>query len=432
MAAAALLLAACGSSSTSSSSSTGGSASASGGSGSASALLKLACVSGSNLGAGEQIPVGVNVALSGQGAYYGDVMTSAAKLAAGQIKAAGGPDFQIVAKDNQSGVAAAGVQTTRELGQAGVHLAEYSFIGDLGSAFPGIAQYKILSLDGGGGTQKFGQRKPFFYGTRSQPPNDSFAGIALYMKAKFPNVKRVSFIIGDTGAQNVKDSTAILTAALKNIGVSIVDTEVVTYGGTDFSTAVTKIIAANTDMVIEAQYGTDTGYFLKQYRGAGGKLPVFGVDIIPAALKIAGPQASVGYLSAQQYFNPGNPGNAWGEYFVKTWKAAYPGKGAPDFYAADYYQDMFTLWQTVIRTKAAGGNVSSGDDLLKAFTSSLTFPSVAGTPQPGQSCATYSMDPTTHTVTSTTMGIGEVQPDGATVKQVASFNIGGADFKLLG
>lgn len=399
--------------------------------GTASNLLDLACISPDNLGGDLTIPVGINVALSGQGAYYGDVMSSAAKLAAEQIKAAGGPDFQLSIKDHKSGDAAAGVATTREFGDEGIHLALYSYIGVLGSAFDGIEQYKILSLDGGGGTQEFGQGKPFFYGTRSQPPNDGFVGIAKYLAEKFPDVKQVAFVIGDTGAENVKNSTEIVTSELGKIGVSIVDTEVVTFGGTDFATAITKILSSPAELIVAAQYGTDPGYFLKQLRGAGSDLQVIGSDLVPDVLDIAGPEASAGYIWAQQYFNPESPGNDWGTFFVDSWTDAYPDKEAPDFYAANYYQDMFTLWQTVQRVLSTGGDPTDPDALLEAFTSDLTFPSVAGAPQPDKPCGSYSIDPATHTLSSVSMGVVEVQPDGVTVKQVASFDIGGADFKLL-
>jgi len=430
VASASLLLAACGSSTSSSSTDSGSPAASGSGSASAASLLATACIDNSNLGGDLTIPVGVNVALSGQGAYYGDVMSAAAKLAAQEIKAAGGPDFQLTILDHKSGDAQAGVATTRQLGQAGTRFALYSYIAVLGSAFQGIEQYKILSLDGGGGTQVFGQGKPYFYGTRSLPPNDSFGGIAQWIKAKQPNVKTVSIIIGDTGAENTKQSIETATKALADVGVTVKDSEVVTYGGNDFQSAVTKINAAGTDAVISAQYGTDTGYFLKQYRGAGGKAPVIGVDMVPDVLKIAGPQAAAGYTFGQQYFDVANPGNDWGKHFAEAWTAAYPDKGAPDFYAANYYRDMFTFWHVVQRVLKNGGDVTNPDDVLQAFTSDLTFPDVAGKPAAGSQCGAYSMDPKTHTVTSANMAMVEVQPDGATTKVVATFNIGGKDFTL--
>ena len=430
VASASLLLAACGSSSSSSSTASGSPAASGSGSASAASLLATACIDNSNLGGDLTIPVGAVLSLSGSGAFYGDTMSSGAKLAAAEIKAAGGPDFQLNLLDHKDGNAQAGVAATRQLGENGTRFALYSYVGALGSAFQGIEQYKMLSLDGGGGTQLFGQGKPYFYGTRAPQPFESFPGIAEWIKTKQPDVKTASIILPDNGAENVKGTLASATAALASIGVTVKDSEVVTYGGTDFQTAVTKIIAANADAVINTQYGSDVGYFLKQYRGAGGKAPVFGVDLVPDALKIAGPQASAGFAFGTQYFDPTNPGNDWGKHFVEAWKAAYPDKPAPDFYAGDYYRDMFTIWHVVQRVLAAGGDVNNPDDVLKAFTSDLSFPDIAGAPANGTQCGSYSMDPTTHAANTTYMAMLEVQPDGTSTKVAATFNVGAKDFKL--
>lgn len=378
-----------------------------------------------NLGGDLTIPVGINVALSGQGAYFGDVMVKGAELAAAQIKAAGGPEFQLIIKDHKSGDAQAGVQTTRELAQEGVHMALYSYIAVLGSALQPIAQNEILSLDGGGGTQEFGKGQPYFYGTRALPPNDTFAGTAQYIAAAMPEISNVAIIIGDTGAENTADSIEKATAELEGSGLEVVATEIVTYGGTDFTAAINKIIASDAELIVEAQYGADGGYFLKQLRAAGSDLPVIGTEFIPDVAEIAG-SAADGFMFSLDYFDAENPSNQWAQYLVDTAAEAYPDT-VVDFYFANYYQDMFKLWTVVQRVLASGGDVNSGADLLAAFESDLTFASVYGGTMDDLS-GEESIDPESHSLSARDMGV--FLWDGQNVTRLANYGIGGVDFSL--
>ncbi len=392
----------------------------------ASELIELVGANPDALGGDLTIPVGINVALSGQGAYFGDVMVKGAELAAQQIRDAGGPDFQLSIKDHKSGDAAAGVQTTREFSQEGVHMALYSYIAVLGSALAPIEQYKILSLDGGGGTQEFAKGMPYFYGTRALPPNDTFVGTAQYIAEAMPEVTKVAIIIGDTGAENTADSVSKAEAELESNGIDLVDTEIVTYGGTDFTSAVSKIVASDAQLLISAQYGTDTGYLLKQLRAAGSDLPVIGVDFIPDAVEIAG-SAADGFMFSLDYFDAANPTNQWAEYMVETAAEAYPDL-VPDYYFANYYQDMFALWETVQRVVADGGDVNDSEALLAAFESDLTFPSVYGGTLDDPS-GTQTIDADTHSLSERTMGV--FRYDGGTVTPLATYGIGGVDFALI-
>jgi branched-chain amino acid transport system substrate-binding protein len=378
-----------------------------------------------NLGGDLTINVGLDVALSGQGAYYGDVMVKGAQLAADQIAAAGGPTFVLSVKDHKSGDAQAGVQTTREFSQEGVHMALYSYIAVLGSALQPIEQYKILSLDGGGGTQEFAKGMPYFYGTRALPPNDTFAGTAQYIAAALPDVTKVALIIGDTGAENTADSVAKAEAELTENGIELVDTEVVIYGGNDFTSAVNKILATDAQLIISAQYGTDGGYLLKQLRAAGSDLPVIGTDFIPDVAEIAGPE--IGDFSfSLDYFDAAQPSNQWAQYLVDTAGEAYPDLTV-DFYFANYYQDMFKLWAVVQRVLAEGGDVNNPDDLLAAFESDLTFASVYGG-TPDELAGTESIDPESHSLSSRDMGV--FRYDNGEVTRLASYGIGGTGFTL--
>lgn len=388
-------------------------------------IVALSGADAENLGGGLTIPVGLNVALSGSGAYYGDVMVKAAQLAAGQIEAAGGPTFRIEVKDHKSGDAQAGVQTTRELGEEDVHLALYSYIAVLGSALQGIEQYEILSLDGGGGTDLFAQSKPYFYGTRPVEIHEKVQGAAEYVAAAMPDVTQVAILISDDGAEITSDRIESITEAFDDVGITIAATEVTPFGGTDYSSAISKIIASGAQLIFTKQAGTDGGYFLKQLRAAGSDIPVIGSEFIPDIPDIAG-SAADGYMFAMDYFDPENATNLWGQYMVDTAAEAYPDL-VVDLYFANYYEDMFTLWQVVQRVLAEGGDVSDPATLLAAFESDPEFPSVYGG-ETADEFGVQEFDLATHTLSQRTMGV--YRYDGE-ITQLATYGIRGQDFALV-
>src|SRR5689334_18359467 len=72
------------------------------------------------LGTGLHFKLGIVLALTGPGSYYGRIQGNGAKLAVAQIKAAGGPDIELTFKDHKTADAQAGARATRELGIDGV------------------------------------------------------------------------------------------------------------------------------------------------------------------------------------------------------------------------------------------------------------------------------------------------------------------------
>jgi branched-chain amino acid transport system substrate-binding protein len=372
--------------------------------------------------------MGLDLAITGQGAFYGKVMQQGAKLAADQIEAAGGPHIDFVIKDHKSGDASAGVQTTRELGQDGVHMAMYSYIGVLGSAFQGIKQYKILSLDGGGGTSTFGTGKPYFYGSRANAPHDTYAGVAKHIAASMPHAKKVAVIIQDAGAGYASSAKDILSTELPKNGLTLSDFEVAPVGATDVSGAITKILADKPDVILDNQFGTDPGYFLKQLRATGSTVPVIGSDYQPDLAQIVGSGID-GYTFANDFFPATAPANDWAKYFVDTYKEAYPSDGNPSFYSANYYEDTFILWQVIQRVIAKKGDVNNPDTLLAAFKADPSYPSLYG-PGNGKPYGTISFDPTTHSVAARGMGVYQYQAASKSFKTLSEFGLGGSNFKL--
>jgi len=390
-------------------------------------VVALSGADADHLGGGLTIPVGINVAMTGGGSIYGPLQVAGANLAAAQILAAGGPKFEFSIKDHKSGDAQAGVQTTRELGQEGVHLALYSYVGALGSAFDGLEQYKIVTLDPGGGTQKFGQNKPYFYGTRTFTPNDALAGIAKYAAERVPDATEAGFVLEDSGADNVADVVTAAKASFSAVGIELSDPQLVPIGGADFSAAVSKILAEDPPVVFISIHGTDTGLFLKQYRAAGGTAPVIGADWIADIPELAGTAAD-GYAFGTDYFSATDPANnPWAQFFVETWREAYPELGDPDLNGANFYEATFALWALVQRVLAEGGDVNNPDHLIAALEAEPTFSSVYGA-SASEPHGTFSIDLDTHSVSGREQYIYEY--DGGDLVQRASFDSTGDDFQL--
>jgi len=373
-------------------------------------------------GKGMRFELGGVFPLTGQGAIFGNRFQDVPNLAFKHIAALGGPSFNFTMKDNKSGDPQAGVDAVRELGAAHVPMQLSSFAGDLGAMIPGIKQYKILSLDGSGGTSVFAQNKPYYYGSIAITPNDAIPGVTKYLKAKMPGAKRLAFVGWDLGS--LSDQVARSMRKYLTSGTTLVADERTAVGETDYSASLQKVKAANPDIVLLAVYTEDVGYFMKQYVTSGINKPVVTFTHTDAALKIAGP-AYEGLYFSFDYFDPDRPRNPWARYFIEEFKAIESGT-APDYYSANTYEDVFTLWECIRRVLKAGGNPKDGAQLDRAFRSNPTFPSLYG--GSNNAAGTISFDMQTHSVKSRPMAM--LQYRSGRVTPLAYFNIGGDGFRL--
>lgn len=389
-------------------------------------VVELSGADPDNLGGGLDVTVGLDLAISGSGAPYGVLRVAAAKLAAAQIKAAGGPNITFSIKDHKSGDAQAGVQTTRELGQEGVHLALYDYVGAFGSAYEGLAQYKILALDGGGGTAFFGQYKPFFYGARPFTPIDALPGIAKWIQSQQPDATTAALVVCDCG--NVDPTTEYTISALQGVGIDLVENQTVPLGATDFSTAINKVIASGAPVVVLVTYGSDTALFLKQYRAAGGTAMIVGADWVPDIPEAAG-DAADGYSFGTDFFDgTSDSNNEWGTYFADTWREANPDLGEAENAAANMYEDVFALWTIIQRVLAKDGDLDDGDQLVAALEEDPTFHSVYGNIE-GQPYGEFTIDTETHSVAAREQYVFQYS-DGALFER-ARFDFSAEDFELV-
>jgi ABC-type branched-subunit amino acid transport system substrate-binding protein len=374
---------------------------------------------------GKSLNLGLVTALTGSGAEYGRSQGNGFKLAVTHYAQATGLKIQTQILDHKSGDPQAGAQAVRQLGGSGFGAAMSSYGGDIGAMLPGFKQYKMMAIDPGGGTTVAFEGRPYFWGFRANTPNDVFPGLAEFLPQVMPSAKKVMFVGWDLGAALVGLEIAGLKQALAPKGYQYVGDQTVQVGATDVSSVLSKIEAANPDVISMSTYGTDPGYFMKQYVQAGIKAQVIGSEFTFDAEKIAGPAYNK-YWFASDYFDFQNPPNPLSHVFLKGYQAMF-GRPANLFYEPNYYEGTLAMLELCRRVASHGGNINDGTQLQSACSANPVFHSVYG--GNSNTVGTVQLSPQTHTVVRRQMGVFAVQ--GGTPTPLAFFNIGGADYKLV-
>ena len=388
-------------------------------------LIKMLGIDSASAGAGMTIELGAVLALTGSGSFYGKTMSRGLDLAAKHIEAAGGPKFSYIYIDHKSGDAAAGQAAMTELGSKGVQAKFASYIDDLGAMLAGTAQYKMFTLDGGGGTSIFGQAQPFFWGTRAITPNDPMPGLFQYLKETNPEAKTVGLIgwdIGEPANGIIKED---VLKKIADAGYEHNDLyELVPVGGQDFSQVLPKIKSNEPDILLVSLYGQDPGSFANQASTAGLKSIRIGFEFTPDGISASkGTYDSDGYAFAYDYFDSSNPVSPLAQLFVTEFEKEHG--ELPDFYAANFYENAFVMWELMRRVLAEGGEIT-GETLDAALRSNLTVVSVYG--GDASTVGSFTLDETSHSVLKRDMGVFEYK-DG-TVTPKAFFGIDGVDYRL--
>lgn len=381
---------------------------------------------GEELGGDLTIHVGAAMLLSTSQAYYGQEALKGIELAVEEIAAAGGPEFVIDTKDLAVSTTA-GADAVREWGSDGdIHMAVAAGFFGTGSMIPLIDQYEIVTIDPGGGTSTTFQGKPFAWGGRAITPDDSLPGVVEYLKQEMPEATRwavTGYDIGELTAGSVaKLEELAASAGAEIVGQSLVPLP--SAGTPNYGQAIDQLREMDPDVIFNWVWGSDPAAFMRQYDLAGMDAVVVGPDFGASTVDIAG-SAFDGYLFAYDYFDAQNPQNPWAEHFVSAFRERHGYD--PDYYPANYYEDMFIFWELIQRTLANGGDVESGADLQAAMDENLEFASLYGA---GDPTGTIAFDPDTHSVSFRPMGLFEVE-DGAP-KPLAYFNIDAAEFELAG
>jgi branched-chain amino acid transport system substrate-binding protein len=403
--------------------STSGTAAAGSGSTDLATLLEIDAASA---GKGKTIDLGAVLALTGTGSFYGKTMSRGLDLGAKHIAELGGPTFKYTYLDHKSGDAAAGVQAMQEIISKGIHAKFASYGDDITAMLAQTAENKVFTFDGGGGTGITAQGKPYFWGTRAITPNDPLPGLFKWTKETYPDAKTVGVVSWDLGADNNAGLKKDLVAKVEAGGYQYNNLyELVPIGNQDFSQVLPKVKANEPDILLLVIYGQDPGSFTNQAATAGLKAVRIGFEFTPDGLKASkGTYDSDGWTFTYDYFDAKNPKSPMAKKFVEDFNA--DNGEDPDFYAANYYENAFDMWELMRRVWKDDPNAEiNGDALEKALESNLTLVSVYGGDD--THLGSFTLDPTTHSVIKREMGVFEYK--GGNVTPKAFFNIGGADYR---
>lgn len=375
------------------------------------------------LGGGETLKLGLTIPQDGQGAAFGAQMTKGTELAVEQIELMGGPKVSLDIENNGSGDPEAGVANMKAFNGAGVGTALTSNIANLGSQLPLASQYKILLLDPGGGTG--GITAPFFWSTRTDAYFAAVPGLFKYIdETEGEDVQKIAFVGDSLGPETDKAQEKLLKQEAQKMGWEFTDFITNDVGETDFANVISELEQSGADVAVFGEYGRDAGFALRQMQAQGLDIPVYGYTFTSDIPPTAG-GAEEGFKFAADYFSPAAATNDWAKLFTETYEDKYG--EAPDFFAANYYESAFTVWELARRVLAEKGDINSGEAMQKALEAEPTFPSVLG--GTGTELGTTEISPETHAVVGRKMGVFEYT--GGEVVPKAYFGFDAAEFELV-
>ncbi len=329
---------------------------------------------GAEGGEGVTIQGGMNLAMTGQGAFFGDVMSKGALLGAKMIKEAAGPDIVLTINDHQSGEVPPSVNGVRKLiTQNKISTLQTSYGAPSEALIPILQQNKILTFNGGGASPKqlFAD---YLWMTRMVFAYDPAPGALAWIAENYPDAKRLATIgTLENGVEALEQLVPKLWPEVSG-GGEIVAKEIHDVGLTDFSQVIARVKSSNPDVIFTVSFGNDLGYLVKQFREAAVEIPIVGIEFTQDAQTIAGPSYDT-FVFATDYYDTTNP-NPWNQEFVKAHQAEY-GKD-PEYYGANYYEQVFVIWDLARRVLAEGGDPTSGEALQAALIANPVFKSVYG------------------------------------------------------
>lgn len=351
-------------------------------------------------GADVVIPAGMLLAMTGQGSFFGKVMSRGAKLGAAQIKVADGITYEIHIADHKSGDVPTALSGTRQLvTQNKIKVLQTSYGAPSEAIVPQIAQNKLLSFNGGGSSP--GQvGKPFLWQTRMIFGDDPAPGGLAWLAKQFPKATKLA-IVG-TQENGVAGAKTIAPAAWKTLtGGTVVANEQHDVGATDFGSIVARLKSANPDAILTFSFGDDVGYLVKQLREANVTVPIMGIEFTDQAAKVAGETYDT-YNFATDFYDATNP-NPWNKIFVAGHNKMF-GED-PEYYSANYYEQVFFVWELVRRVIKSGGDPEDSTALNKALEENPKFKSLYGGDE--STAGEVEFNPKDHTI-SKPMGVFKV------------------------
>ncbi len=329
---------------------------------------------GTSAGQGVSLSLGMALAMTGPGAFYGKVMSQGAHLASKQILASGGPNINIHIIDHNNGDVPTGVTGLHQLiSQNQISYLATSY-GGVSEAFVPIVQQNRIPMFNGGGPSPKQLFQDYVWATRLVYGYDYTPAALTWLTMQNPNAQRLAVIgIKENGYEATHILAPQFWKTLRPTGQMVAE-EYVANNSTDFSGPIARLKASKPDVIMANLASPDYAYFLKQLRESNVKVPAIGFDLQTEMLKIAGTWAG-DLVACADFFDTQNL-NPLGTYFVTEYTAAYG--AAPEILAANYYDITLMAWQLMQRVIKSGGSPTSGQALENALVANLTVKSVIG------------------------------------------------------
>jgi len=321
----------------------------------------------------EAFRFGAILAMSGKADWYGKVMSQAINLAVDEINEAGGIDgipLEAVIEDHKSGVAKEGVSAMNRLITIHDVQAVLTSFSAPSLAIAPIAEEKgILLLNGGGVSTALVGATDLMFHNRSLASDLGLAAIKHAGELGLGNMAELVWK-NDAG-----ESVAFaVEPAWKAAGHEVVAREAVDLGASNIDTQVAKVRASRPEWIGLWLFSPETGLAMRKLREFGVDVPMIGIEYTGEAKEIAG-KYSEGYEYASDYFIASDD-NLWSKRFTEAYVERYGEE--PEFYAANYYENVYVLAEAIRRAKAKGGDYWDGRALAQTIRENPTFDSVYG------------------------------------------------------
>jgi branched-chain amino acid transport system substrate-binding protein len=317
--------------------------------------------------------IGAIMPMTGPGAFYGGLNSSAIQLAADEINAGGGINgikIEIVVDDNKSGNAEASVTAMkRMISLSDVRAVLTSYSPSTLAIVPLAEQNDILLVNSGAASQQLAEASKLLLNDKSLATD---LGRAVAQEAGLRGFRRMAIISTRTSAGD--DIVNSVVGPWRQAGAEVVATETMAPGSTNIDTQIAKLKASNPDVLVALVFGEEPGVVMKRARQFGLRAPVIGLEYGPDAQKVGGDDME-GYLYINDYFVP-SVESPWSLAFLRGFTER--AKAPPNSYAANYYESTYLIAEAIRRARAAGGEYWGGQRLRDVISTNPRFPSVYG------------------------------------------------------
>lgn len=334
------------------------------------AMLAIAgCGGGGDTKQADVIKLGANLEMTGGNATFGQSASNGAKLAIKEVNAKGGvlgKQITLTVADNKSEAAEAANAMQKLISQdkvvaiiapiasssviAGAQVLQDSKVPAIS---PTASNPKVTVDPANGKVRDFVFRAAFI---------DPFQGSVMANFASKSLKAKTAALYIDNSSDYAKGLGQFFKETFVKAGGKIVSEEAYLQKDTDFKATLTKIKAANPDVIFAPGYYQEVGMLIKQARELGVTVPVLGGDGWDSAKlpEIAG-AAALNNSFFSNHYSPDDNSPAV-KAFVENYKKEY--NQTPDAFAALSYDATMMVIKAIERAKSADP-VKIKDELAK-------------------------------------------------------------------